>query len=229
MSFSAAAARRWMTIIAPLLAGLFLVMGAVADPAPSLQGSELAGAYADAPDRVQWKSFGYHFAFGFMGAMVFLLASRIRRTGAWLANTAVVFSFLGITTLPGFILADFYDSAIGQAVGLDAYAEINAAMEGMWALAVLAGTGGLGMFLSIPLIAGAAWRGRLVPWWGAVVLVAAVAAFAVAANPVGATVSALLFAAFSVVLWRVLARDEDETAGTAEPRRDDARVVADQR
>jgi hypothetical protein len=227
MSFSASAARRWVTVIAPLLTGLFLVMGAVADPAPSLQGRELAGAYADAPDRVQWKSFGYHFAFGFMGAMVFLLASRIRRKGAWLANTAVVLAFLGITTLPGFILADFYDSAIGQVVGLDAYDEINATMEGMWAVTVLAGTGGLGLLLSIPFVAGAAWRGRLVPWWGAVLLVAGVAAWAVAANPVGATVSALLLASFSVVLWRVLTHDKDETAGTAESRRDGASVVAD--
>lgn len=202
MSSSGVAFRRWIVVVSPLLAGLFLLLGAIADPAPSLQGRELTQAYADAPQRVQFKSFGYHFAFGFIGAMVFLLASRIRGRGVWLANVAVVLAFLGITTLPGFILADFYDSAIGQVVGLDAYDEINARMEGMWALAVLAGTGGLGLFLSVALIAAAVWRAQLIPWWAALLPVAAIVAFMASADEVGAGVSAMFFAAFTVALFR---------------------------
>src|SRR5688572_22652904 len=108
MSSSAIDARRWMTVAVPLLAGLFLVMGAVADPAPALDGRELTEAYAAASDRVQFKSFGYHFGFGLICALVFLLAARLRGRGAWLANIAVVLAFLGITTMPGFILSDFY-------------------------------------------------------------------------------------------------------------------------
>lgn len=199
---SALAARRWFVIATPLLAGLFLVVGAVADPAPSLQGRQLTEADAESPDRVQFKSFGYHFAFGFIGAMVFLLAARTRGRGAWLANVAVAMAFLGITTLPGFILADFYDAAIGQAVGLDAYDEINRRMEGMWALSALAATGGAGLFLSVPLIAGAVWRAALVPWFAAALPVAGLVAFMVAANQIGAVVFALFFAGFSVALWR---------------------------
>ena len=202
METSALAARRWLLVAIPLLAGLFMVMGAVADPAPSLQGRELTEVYAEQPDRVQFKSLGYHFAFGLLGAMVFLLASRIRGRGVWLANVAVVLAFLGITTLPGFILADFYDSAIGQVVGLDAYDKINAKMEDMWALTLMAATGGLGLFLSVALIAGASWRALLVPWYGCLLLVVGVAAFMTAANEIGAVIFALCYAAVSFFLWR---------------------------
>ena len=151
---------------------------------------------------MQFKSFGYHFAFGFIGAMVFLLAAHIRGRGGWLANVAVALAFLGITTLPGFILADFYDSAIGQVAGLDANDGINRKMEDMWALSALAATGGAGLILSVPLIAAATWRAALVPSFAAALPVAGILAFAVAANEIGAVVSALFFAAFSVMLWR---------------------------
>jgi hypothetical protein len=153
---------------------------------------------------VQWKSFAYHFGYAFWALAALLLAGRVRRRGSWLANVAGVLAFLGITTLPGFLLADFYDSAIGQNFGADGALQVEESMTGMWALAAMGSSGIVGFLLALPLAAAAAWRGGLVPWWAAVApTVGILAGFVViGANVPGALVMAAGFVVLSIALAR---------------------------
>jgi hypothetical protein len=45
---------------------------------------------------------------------------------------------VAITTVPGFLLADFYDSAIGRQFGADVALGVEESMSGMWALTAMA-------------------------------------------------------------------------------------------
>lgn len=202
---SARAARRWFLIAAPVLAGLLAILGAATDPAAGEDGRVLYEAYAADPDRLQFKAFGYHFSYAFWGFAALLVAGLVRRRGSWLANVAGVLVFLGVTTMPGFILADFYDSAIAQVFGADAAVQVNERMEGMWALIMLASTGGIGFLLALPLAALAAWRAGVLSWWGALAPTAGIIGgfIVVGANVPGAVVLTAGFAVLSVALARV--------------------------
>ena len=202
---SARAARRWFLIVAPVLAGLLAILGAAADPAAGEDGRPLYEAYANDPDRLQFKAFGYHFSYALWGFAVLMLAGLVRRRGSWLANLAGVLALLGITTMPGFIAVDFYDSAIGQLFGADATVRVNERMEGMWALIAMASTGAIGFILALPVAALAAWRAGLLPWWGALAPIAGIVGgfIVVGANVPGAIALAVGFAVLSVALARI--------------------------
>jgi hypothetical protein len=201
---AACAARRWFLVLAPVLAGLLAIAGAAADPYTG-DGAALYEAYAAEPQALQWKATAYHFAYLFWGVAALFLAGLVRRRGSWLANVAGVLALLGLTTMPGFILADFYDSSIGQAFGVDGALQVEAGMAGMWALMVLAGTGALGLVLALPVAALAAWRAGLLAWWGGA---AATAGIVVGFFVLGPTVAAGIaltagFLVLSVALARV--------------------------
>ncbi len=170
---SARAARRWLLIIAPALTGVLAIAGAAADPYTG-NGPELYEAYANNPDALQFKALAYHFAYLFWGAAALLLVGLVRRRGSWIANVAGILALLGISTMPGFILADFYDSSIGQLFGVDGALQVEERMEGMWALHVLALSGALGLVLALPVATLAAWRTGFLPWWAALATTAAV-------------------------------------------------------
>lgn len=216
---SVRAARRWFLIVAPVLAGLLAIVGAVADPAVGENGRALYEAYANDPDGVQIKAFGYHFGYALWGAAALLLAGLVRARGGWLANLAGVLALLGLTTLPGFVLADFYDSAIGQTFGADGAVRVEDAMEGMWALVAIGATGTAGFLLALPVAAIAAWRARLLPWWGALApIVAVVVGFgALGATVPGTIVLAAGFAVLSVALARLDPRAWDGAARDGRP------------
>ena len=93
--------RRWFLVACPVLAGIFAVIGAYADPAQGLDGRELYELYGANPDPLQFKSLGLHWSFAFWMAPALLAVPYVRRKGAWLANIAAFIGFAGITTLPG--------------------------------------------------------------------------------------------------------------------------------
>lgn len=201
----ALAARRWFLIAAPVLAGLLAVGGALADPAVGLDGRELYERYAADPGAVQWKSLSYHFAYALWALVALTLAGLVRRRGSWLANVAGLLAILGISSMPGFLLADFYDSSIGQALGVDAATRVGETMSSMWGLGVLASTGAVGFLLCLPVAVLAAWRAGLLSWWGAAAPVVGVVAgfLAVGANPAGAALLTAGFTVLSLALTRL--------------------------
>ena len=200
---SARAARRWFLILAPTLAGVLATAGAIADPYTG-DGAALYEAYAADPDSLQFKAVAYHFSYVLWAAAALLLAGLVRRRGGWIANVAGVLALLGISTMPGFVLADFYDSSIGQVFGVDGALQVEDRMASMWALMVLATSGALGLVLALPVAALAAWRAGALPWWAAAAVTAGiVAGFFV----LGPTVAAgVLMTAGFVVLSVALAR-----------------------
>jgi len=196
--------RRWVLIAAPVAAGLLAIGGAVADPGVDLDGAAMYERYAADPGALQWKSTLYHFSYAVWGLAALMLAAVVRRRGSWLANVAGLLAFLGISSMPGFLIVDFYDSAIGQVFGADGTVEVNDRMTDMWGLAVMAGSGTIGFLLCLPVAALAAWRAGLLRWWGALAPLAGIAVglMVLGANVPGWTVMTLGFAVLSVDLAR---------------------------
>lgn len=170
-------ARRWFLIASPVLAGAFAILGAANDPAVGLDGARLYELYAANPEALQLKSLGFHWAYAFWIAPSLLLVSYIRGRGAWLANIAAVLGFAGISTLPGLLFVDWYDSAIGQVAGPETTAEVARTLESMWGIQVFVMPGMIGFLIALPLAALAAWRAGLVRWWAVLAVVAGYAGF----------------------------------------------------
>ena len=195
--------RRWFLIAAPILAGLFAVLGAAADPAVGQDGRVLYEKYAANPDPLQWKSFGFHWAYAFWTMAAFVLAAHVRRRGVWLANGALLLAFVGATTLPGLLFVDFYDSAIGQVGGADLTVRVNETMESMWGVPAIVVPGLVGFIFSLPVAALAAWRAGIVRWWAVAAVVGGIGAFMLSGVAVwGTLVMTLLFAVFALGLAR---------------------------
>lgn len=203
---SALAFRRGALVAAPVVAGLLAIGGAIADPAVDLDGAEMYRIYADNPDPLQWKSLLYHFSYALWGLAALMLAGAVRRRGAWLGNVAGVLAVLGISSVPGFLIVDFYDSAMGRVHGVDGLLAVERATESMWGLGVMALTGMVGFLLCLPVAALAAWRSGLLRWWAPLGAIAGVVGGMVllGANVVGWAVTTLGFAVLSFGLARGL-------------------------
>jgi len=187
---SALAVRRYAVVFAPLVAAVLIVAGFFLDPDIGASGRELAREYAENPGRIQLSALSFHFAFALLALPVVALIVLVRERGVWLANAAALCAVLGVTTLPGFLITDFYDIAIYGELGGDAWDAVDDRINELPAAVILFLTGFIGFALSLPLALLAAWRGRLVPLWPAV----AVAAGTICAQAVPEGIGLLLWA-----------------------------------
>jgi hypothetical protein len=200
---SALSARRWFLIVSPVLAGLFAVVGAYADPAVGLDGPELWSLYAANPEALQFKSLGFHWSYAFWFVPALLIAPYVRGRGAWLANVTAAVGFVGMTTLPGLLFVDWYDSAVGQQFGVEGNVAVNERMEAMWGIAVFTTPGVVGLLLALPLTALTMWRAGLTRWWVLLPVAGGYAAFVGSGITWwGCALMTLCFAAFAVLLAR---------------------------
>ena len=152
-------------IAAPLIAAVLIVAGVFLDPDIDASGRELAREYAENEGVTQISALSFHFAFVMWAPLVFALVGLVRGRGAWLANVAAILAVLGATTLPGFLLVDFYAIAIYDTVGGDEWDRINDKIEELPGATVLFITGFLGHMLCLPAALFAAWRAALLPLW----------------------------------------------------------------
>ncbi len=204
----ALALRRAAVIAAPVLAALLIVAGFFLDPAIDESGRDLAEEYAAHPGREQVSALAFHFAFALIAIPAVALIVAVRGRGAWLANLAALFGVLGLTTLPGFLLTDFYDIAIYGELGGDAWDAVDDRIQELSGAAIMFVTGYFGFVLTLPTALLAAWRARLLPWWPAPLLLAG----AVCAQAVPDGFGLLIWAATLVVLGYVLTRFRAEPA-----------------
>ncbi|MFD2090761.1 hypothetical protein [Blastococcus deserti] len=206
---SARAVRRWVLIVAPTAAGVLAIGGAIADPAVGLEGREVYELYAANPEPLQWKSVLYHFSYALWGLAALMLAGLVRRRGSWPANVAGLLGLLGISSVPGFLMFDFYDSAVGQVHGVDGLLAVNEAMEPMWGVGVMGATGLVGFLLCLPVAVLAAWRAGLLRWWGALTPITglAVGLMLIGATVPGWAVVTVGYAVLSVDLARGVPHD----------------------
>lgn len=158
--------RRWLLVASPVLAGLFVILGVVADPAAGVSGPDMWRLYTEHPDALQWKSFGLHWSYTFWALPAVGAFAFIRSRGAWLANIAGLFGILGIAMLPGMLIVDFYDSAIGQVAGVETIEAVYGVFNGMWAVDAMVLPGNISLMVCLPLAAAAFWRAGLARWWG---------------------------------------------------------------
>lgn len=170
------AIRRWFLVASPILAGLFAVLGSAFDPAAGIAGREMYQLYADNPGPLQIKTLGLHWAFAFWAVPAVFVAGYVRGRGVWLANTAAVLGFIGISTLPGLIFIDFYDSAIGQLYGADGTVAVTDKLDSMWGVVAFAGPAGPAVLFGFLLAIGALWRAGRVRWWAPAAALAGCAA-----------------------------------------------------
>ena len=122
---SALTVRRYAVVVAPLIAAMLIVAGFFLDPAIGESGRELAEEYAAHPGREQVSALAFHFGFALLAIPAVALIVAVRGRGAWLANLAGFLGVLGLTTLPGFLLTDFYDIAIYGELGGDAWDAVD--------------------------------------------------------------------------------------------------------
>lgn len=203
----ALAARRWFLVASPVLAGLFAVIGAYADPAAGLSGEAMYKIYAANHEPLQFKSLGFHWSYAFWIAPALLVAPYVRGRGAWLANVTAFVGFAGMTTLPGLLFIDWYDSAIGQLYGVDGVVAVNERMsEVMWGIPVFTTPGILGLMLALPLTAITLWRAGMVRWWALATVVAGFLAFMLSSVMWwGCAITTVCFAVFAAALHRATA------------------------
>ncbi len=198
------AVRRWVLVAAPVLAGLFAVAGAAADPAVGESGRVLFEQYAANPERLQFKSLSLHYAYALWILPAILLAGYVRDRGVWLANVGGLLGWAGLSTLPGLLMVDFYDSAIGQVAGPSTTEQVTDLMgETMWGVPALVLPGLVGFALGLPVAALAAWRAGVVRWLAPASVVAALAAFTLSnVTWWGALLTTAFFGVLSVELAR---------------------------
>jgi hypothetical protein len=209
---SALRVRRWAVVVAPALAAAGIVAGFFLDPAIGESGRELAREYAEHPGREQVSALAFHFAYALLAVPAVALIVAVRGRGAWLANTAGLLGVLGLTTLPGFLLTDFYDIAIYGELGGDAWQTVTDRIEELPGAAVMFLTGLVGFFLALPIAVLAAWRAELLTWWPA----AAVFAGEVAGLAIPGGYGLLVWAATLLALAYALLRltEPDRPPGT---------------
>ena len=113
--------------------------------------------------------------------------------------------FVGMTTLPGLLFIDWYDSAIGQVHGgAEAVVAVQDKMsETMWGIPWFTTPGILGLMVALPLATIALWRGGVVRWWAFVAVLAGQAAF-MFSNVMwwGCVITTVCFTVFAVALER---------------------------
>lgn len=199
----ALAFRRGFLIAAPVLAGLFATVGAVADPAAGTTGDAMLKVYFTHPEALQFKSLAYHWAYAFWIVPAMLIVPLVKARGAWLATITGFIGFLGVATMPGLLITDWFDSAIGAAYGMEGHRRVTEAMEGMWGIPVMIAPGIIALFLALPLAMITLWRAGLARWWGLSAAVGAFVAFTVSsATWPGTVVATLLMGVVSVAFAR---------------------------
>ena len=215
---AALAARRWFLISSPVLAGLCATVAAYADPAVGLDGPELWRLYAANPEALQVKSLAFHWAYAFWFVPALLIAPYVRGRGAWLANLTAAVGFVGMTTLPGLLFVDWYDSAIGQEFGVEGNVAVNEQLEAMWGIPIFTTPGVVGLLFALPLTALTLWRAGLARWWVLVPVAAGYAAFIGSGITWwGCALMTLCFAAFAVLLARATRPETTSSAPSEGP------------
>jgi hypothetical protein len=197
---AALALRRLAVVWASAVSGILIVAAFFLDPDIGASGRELAREYAENPGRIQLSALSLRFAFALLVLPSFALIRAVRERGAWLANVAGLCAVLGMTTLPGFLLVDFYDVAIYGELGGDAWQAVTDRLEELPGATFMFVTGFFGFLLTLPIALVAAWRARLLPWWPALV----VSAGQIAAQAIPGGFGLLLMAASLVALTYAL-------------------------
>lgn len=200
---SALSFRRLAAVWALVLSGTLIVFATFMDPAIDADGVELARAYAENPERIQFSAHGLRLAFALPIVPVFVLISMIRSRGAWLANVAGICAVLGMTTLPGLLVVDFYDLAIYGELGPQAWQAVTDRLEQLPGMIVLFLSAFIPFVLALPIVLVASWRAGLMAWWPAALAFASVFAVQVVPGGAGLLIGGVVQVVLGFALYRM--------------------------
>ena len=120
-------------------------------------------------------------------AMVSHAAPRLRAAG-------LVCAILGLGTLPGLLVIDFYDLAIAHTLPIEQGVQVEEHVGRYAGTMVIFVPTIVGTVVSFVLLAAAAWRVGFAPWWSSIALVTGMILMAVVrvGGPVGTGIAAAL-------------------------------------
>ncbi|WP_062384884.1 hypothetical protein [Demequina iriomotensis] len=183
--------RRWALIAMPVAAGALCIVATVADPAPGVDGMGMYEAYTTGMEALQIKSFSFHWAYALWVLPALLVAASVRGRGRLLANIGAVLALFGLATMPGMLMVDWIQSAIGQLYGAEAIGEVfDLVDQQAWALPLLRTPAILGLTFALPIATWALVRARRARWWAPVAAFLACAAFMLSAATLPGTIAA---------------------------------------
>lgn len=206
---SALSFRRLAAVWALVLSGALIVFATFMDPAIDADGVELARAYAENPERIQFSAHGLRLAFALPIVPVFVLISMIRSRGAWLANVAGICAVLGMTTLPGLLVVDFYDLAIYDELGAQAWQAVTDRLEQLPGMMAMFLSAFIPFVLALPIALVASWRAGLLAWWPAVLAFASIFAVQVVPGGTGLLIGGVVQVVLGFALYRMFKAHPD--------------------
>ena len=213
--------RRRFVIAAAALSGLLVFVSMIVDPVPDADGVDLVVGYAENLTASGLHTNLIHYGFALTIPVAFAIVGLVRGRGAVLANLAGLLAILGLTSLPGLVMLDFYAVAALRATDVETVAAIEREMEGLtWFIAIIA-PAGLAMMVAMSVAVLALWRAGLAPWPVAVGIVAASLAPSVGlpwwlgfgANALGMLALAYVLASVPMHVWYPSAARSEDRSG----------------
>jgi hypothetical protein len=172
MKNSALSFRRWAVILAAALSGIMVLVSMFIDPVPIAEGRELIRGYAANEGRQGLHTNLIHYGFALFAPVAYAMVGLVRRRGAWIANVAGLLAMLGLSTLPGLVLLDYFGVGVEHVAGVEVAFNSQTAAEELPGFTVLMVPAFLTSLLAIPVATLALWRAGLVAWWLPVVTAA---------------------------------------------------------
>lgn len=158
--------RRWFIIAAAGLAGVLAFASmAVVDSSP--EGSEGYDFIVDFANDLNASGLHtnlLHYGFALVAPVAFAAVGLVRRRGAALANAAGILAVLGLTTLPGLVMTDFWAVATYRASDYETLQAMDRELTSLDWFSVLVAPVFIACLLVLPLAMAALWRAGLVPW-----------------------------------------------------------------
>jgi hypothetical protein len=173
MNESALSFRRWAVILAAGLSGVIVLISIVVEPGRDAEGSEIIRAYAGNPRAQGLHANLIHYGFALFVPVAYAMVGLVRRRGAWIANLAGLLAVLGLSTLPGLVLIDYFSVAVEHVAGFEAAVNAEDAVEKLPGFAAVTVPALISSMLAVPVATLALWRARLVAWWLPLVAAAA--------------------------------------------------------
>jgi hypothetical protein len=214
-------------ILAAGLSGVIVLISIVVEPGRDAEGREMIQAYAANPRAQGLHTNLIHYGFALFAPVAYAMVGLVRRRGAWIANLAGLLAVLGLSTLPGLVLLDYFSVAVAHVAGLEAAVNLEDAIEKLPGFAAVTIPAVISSILAVPVATLALWRARLVAWW--LPLLAAIAFIGPNFLPGPAIVAFSVMAVGTVIvgwaLWRIPAvawygpnpSDQLDAARSAQP------------